>query len=77
MPELLSQRLAGRTITAVRPLMPEERDVFGWPRRVGAGGIALELDDGSVIVPSQDPEGNGAGALFHVNGLAGLFEVLA
>ena len=56
-------RLEGRKITRVRPLCPEELKALYW----GGGyekGIALELDGSEVVlVVSQDPEGNGPGAL--------------
>ena len=56
----------GRTIKKVRPMTTEEIEREGWdtPRDEP---IALELDDDSIIYPSQDEEGNGPGALFGIN----------
>lgn len=55
----------GRTITEVREMTEEEIEREGWGRHRGHGAtMALVLDDGSVIYPSMDPEGNGPGCLF-------------
>ena len=56
--------LVGREITAVRSMTDEELADNAWGGRRGGAPIALELDDGTVLYPSQDPEGNGPGALF-------------
>ena len=50
----------GRTIVATRQMTPVEAADEGWDR----GTIALVLDDGSILYPSRDHEGNGPGALF-------------
>ena len=50
----------GRKIKAMRPMTQQEFEEEGWDR----GTTAIELDDGTVLYPSQDPEGNGPGALF-------------
>ena len=55
-----SQRLVGRTITAVHYLPPGERDQMMWDRSC----VVLVLDDGNTLLPSQDDEGNGPGVLF-------------
>ena len=52
--------LVGRVITEVRYLTEEERDNLGWNSR----SIVIILNDGTAIYPSQDDEGNDAGALF-------------
>lgn len=44
----------------VRYLTEAEKNNLGWYRR----SIVLHLDDGNIIYPSQDDEGNDAGALF-------------
>lgn len=68
---LINKELVGRRIVAVRHLEKRE-DIWGFldERR---GAFALELDDGAILVPSQDEEGNGPGDLFYskgdVNGL--------
>ena len=55
--------LVGHTIEQVRPLTDEECESFAW--NFGSKiAFAIILDDGSVLVPSQDPEGNGPGHIF-------------
>lgn len=58
--EYAAENLVGRKIVACRYLTKEEMEGLGWYERC----IVLQLDDGSVIYPSQDDEGNGPGALF-------------
>jgi len=55
-----SKALVGKRIVAVRWLTDQEVKTLGWYQ----SAICLHLDDGTVIFPSQDDEGNGAGALF-------------
>lgn len=52
--------IKGRTIVEVRHMTQEEVETEGWERPA----LALVLDDGTVIYPSQDDEGNGPGTLF-------------
>lgn len=52
--------LEGRKIAQVRYLSDEESDLLGWNRRA----VVLQLDNGLMIFPSMDDEGNDAGALF-------------
>lgn len=54
--------LVGRRITAVRWMYQAEVTGLCW----GNTAIMLYLDDGSVIVPWTDDEGNDAGALWQV-----------
>ena len=54
------EELIGRKIVGTRQMTPEEIKFEGWDR----GTTLLLLDDGSIIYPSQDDEGNGCGALF-------------
>ena len=56
--------LVGRTIKGVRMLNKEEIADLAWEDSYGAVPFALILDDGQVIIPSEDPEGNGPGHLF-------------
>ena len=58
-------RLVGRTIVAVSYTSAQEVESFGWYAR----GLSLELDDGTLLILSQDDEGNGPGALFGENGV--------
>ena len=53
--EFATKRLVGRTIVKA-----VYEDVFG----DGVLGITFTLDDGTVVIASQDDEGNGPGALF-------------
>ena len=55
-----AQVLVGRTIKAVRYLYPEEVENLGWYSR----SVVFELDNGTLVWPSTDDEGNDAGALF-------------
>ncbi len=61
----LDLSLAGRTIVAVRKMRAAEAKREGWDLRWAHGAPpVLVLDDGQVIYPSADDEGNGPGALF-------------
>ena len=52
--------LLGKKIVAIHWMDKEEADeVYGWYKRP----IKLEFDDGTLIVPQQDDEGNDGGAL--------------
>lgn len=53
--------LVGRKIVAVRELTKKEMKREFWDED---SCTALVLDDGTLLYPSRDPEGNGAGALF-------------
>ena len=52
--------LAGRTIVAVRYLDHEECRLMA----IHHIPVVLQLDDGTLLWPMSDPEGNDAGALF-------------
>lgn len=52
--------VVGRTITNVRWMTKREMEDHMWYQK----GVILELDDGSIIYPSQDDEGNGPGTMF-------------
>ena len=54
------KQLLNRKIVDVRYLTIEEMEDLGWYERC----VVMILDDGNMIYPSQDDEGNGAGALF-------------
>jgi hypothetical protein len=51
--------LLGRKIVDVRYMDADERAELGWT----GGALVLVLDNGTVIWPSMDDEGNGPGAL--------------
>lgn len=53
-------QLLGKKIVEVRYLSQEEADDLGWEERC----VVIHLDDGNIILPSSDDEGNSAGAMF-------------
>lgn len=63
--------LVGCRIVEVRPMTGAEIAYEGW----SDGGTALVLDNGEVLYASQDPEGNGPGALFGRNKNGGGFQL--
>lgn len=52
-------RLKGRTIVKCRYLSQEEVEQMDWTM----SPVVLQLDDGTIIFPSRDDEGNGPGSL--------------
>jgi hypothetical protein len=54
------RQLLGRKIVAVRYMTEKEAQDLDWCERP----VVMQLDDGNIIYPSQDDEGNGPGALF-------------
>ena len=58
--KLMNDKLAGRKIVKVRLMKKEEAEDLGWYSR----SVVLHLDDGNLLYPSRDDEGNDAGALF-------------
>ncbi len=57
---IASKMLVGRKIVQVRYMDDKESEALGWGERC----LVIQLDDGNIIYPAQDDEGNGAGALF-------------
>jgi len=57
------KQLLNRKIVDVRYLTDEEIEGLGWDEKA----IVMILDDGNMIYPSSDDEGNSAGALFTCN----------
>ena len=53
--------LLNKKIVKVRWMTMSEQAATGWD---GDRAIILELDDGTLVYPSRDDEGNGPGALF-------------
>jgi hypothetical protein len=53
--------LVGRTIKQVRKMTAKELEAEGWE---GDHALVIELDNGTLVYPSRDDEGNGPGALF-------------
>lgn len=61
--EIAKKQLLGRRIVDVRYLTEEEAGDLGW----GSRCVVMILDDGNIIYPSCDDEGNAAGSLFTNN----------
>lgn len=61
--KIASKMLVGRKIVRVSYMSEKEMEVSCWDRRA----LVIELDDGNLIFPSADDEGNGPGALFTNN----------
>ena len=58
------ENVVGQKIVKVRPMTNEEKDYEGWYR----GTIIIELDNGVLLYPSSDEEGNDTGAMFGKDG---------
>jgi hypothetical protein len=58
--ERAAKELVGRKIVSVRYMSQQEIEAS----MGGRSGIVLVLDDGTELLPAQDDEGNGPGALF-------------
>lgn len=58
--KIAADMLVGRKIVKVSYMDAKETEALGWCRRA----VVIELDDGNLIFPSADDEGNGPGALF-------------
>jgi hypothetical protein len=54
------EHLLNKKIVKVRYMLPQEQEATGFYRKA----LIMVLDDGSMIFPSADDEGNDAGALF-------------
>jgi len=55
-----SDNLVGKKIVAAHYMTDKETENMGWDRKA----LIIRFDDGSLIFPSTDDEGNDAGALF-------------
>lgn len=56
--------MIGAQITDIRAMTDEELAKEGWSDHFGGAPVAIDLDNGTTLYPSKDPEGNGPGALF-------------
>lgn len=63
----------GKTIARIRPMTPQELQAECWEHDRYQQATVIELNDGTLLYPSRDTEGNGPGALF---GLVGGKQVL-
>ena len=59
--DLVNKHLVGKYITKVQWLNPKDsKKLLGWDYQP----CEIHLNDGTIITPSADDEGNNAGALF-------------
>ena len=58
--KVASDMLLGRKIVKVRYMTVPEMEDLGWYSRC----VVMILDDGNIIYPSKDDEGNDAGSMF-------------
>jgi len=56
--------LEGRSITAFRPMTQQELGAEMWDVTHEGPPYVIELDNGTIIFPSRDSEGNGPGCFF-------------
>lgn len=55
-----NKHFLGRKIVGTRYMTDEEVEQLGWD----SAALVIILDNGTLIYPSQDDEGNNAGAIF-------------
>jgi len=60
----IDNSIIGAIIVDIRPMSKEEMDKEGWSKNEIP--MVLVLSSGTILYPSQDTEGNDAGALFGV-----------
>lgn len=58
--------LIGKKVIAVQPLTAAMAEWLGWGSYCGDATILI-FDDGTILVPMQDAEGNGPGSLMTVH----------
>ena len=63
MPKREQNPLVGRTIAEVRPMKAKEFEALGWSKGRYPPDLYV-LDDGTLLIPSRDSEGNGPGCIF-------------
>jgi hypothetical protein len=56
--------LVGRTIVEIRPMTDRELELEGWDWGRPPVVTAIVLDNGIVLYPSRDEDGNGPGEIF-------------
>lgn len=60
-------RIEGQRIVAVRRMTDDELKREDWHLRHGDAPAVLELESGTRLYPSTDPEGNAPGAIFGID----------
>lgn len=67
-----AKALIGRRIVNVSPIDGQFADMFGWDLGRNAKppttSLLIGLDDGTLLIPFQDDEGNAPGSLFRATG---------
>lgn len=61
--KLAEKLLLGRKIIKIEWQTTDEANTYDWFNQA----IKLYLDDGTIIMPQNDDEGNDAGVLLHIN----------
>ena len=64
MSNTVDDTIIGSTVVDIRPMTREEMNSEGWQKNEIP--MVLVLSSGTLLYPSQDTEGNDAGALFGV-----------
>ena len=59
--------IAGQRIADVREMTSEELEREGWRAHDWQSTVFLELESGTILYPSTDPEGNAPGAIFGID----------
>ena len=57
--------LIGRKITYIRWMTTKETEQIGY---IGASPVIIKLDDGTLLIPQMDDEGNDGGAVLVLPG---------
>ena len=60
----MSKKIVGQRIVKVRPMTEEEKRHEGWSHDT----VVIELNNGILLYPSRDEEGNDAGTIFGKDG---------
>jgi hypothetical protein len=58
--------IIGKKIIGIRDMTKQEMEDNGWDEYLRDRPSVLVLEDETILFASQDPEGNGPGALFGV-----------
>ena len=69
---IAAAQLVNRRIIAVRYMTKKEADNMGFISR----SVVIQLDDGNLVFPVADDEGNDAGALFTMDAKHNVLPVL-
>ena len=60
----MAEDIIGQKIKTIRPMTNAEMKSEGWYEDCNGKPTVIVLENGVKLYPSQDPERNGAGALF-------------